>query len=207
MPIPTASTSAQPAPPRPTTTQAARDGFEPAAGILACLFPGLGHWYLGERGRAGVIAAGVMSLFFGGVLIGGIDVVDSREDTIWFAGQALVGPVAFGVDYAHQNHFKVAENGRVRSANPGETRDPQGRPIPAAAGQRPPNSKSLGRMNEMGTLFCTIAGMLNLIVIIDALMHTKRIPARELGLRTGLPDANAPLAAPQSIDPSLRGGA
>src|SRR5207244_3626162 len=81
------------------TATTVRDGFEPAAGVLACVFPGLGHWVLGERWRAMAIAAGVLGLFFGGMLIGGIDVVDSREDTIWFVGEALVGPVAFGVDY------------------------------------------------------------------------------------------------------------
>jgi hypothetical protein len=32
----------------------------------------------------------------------------------------------------------------------------------------PPYTKSLGRANELGTLFCTIAGFMNLICIIDA---------------------------------------
>jgi hypothetical protein len=62
----------------------------------------------------------------------------------------------------------------VRSANPDEIRNPDGTPSPAGPGQLPPNSKSLGRMNELGTLFSTIAGMLNLIVIIDASMHGRR---------------------------------
>lgn len=158
--------------------------FEPIAGLLAILLPGLGHFYLGERARAGLIASGVLGLFTGGVMIGGIDAIDSREDTIWFVGQALVGPLAFGVDYIHQNHVKIREPvgahealrlgvppGTVarRSARPNEARDPQ-TALPAAQGPgiRPPNSKSLGRMNELGTLFATIAGMLNLIVIIDA---------------------------------------
>jgi hypothetical protein len=38
----------------------------------------------------------------------------------------------------------------------------------ATGADRPPNVKSLGRVNELGTLFCTIAGMLNLIAVIDA---------------------------------------
>ena len=175
MPIPGQPTPTRPAPsPAPAAPVVAADAFEPVAGLLACVLPGLGHWFLGERWRAAAIAAGVLGLFLGGLLIGGIDVVDSREDTIWFAGQALVGPVAFGVDYVHQNHFKVHDGAKVRTANPGETRDPQGNAAPARNGEPPPNSKSLGRMNEMGTLFCTIAGMLNLIVIIDALLHAKR---------------------------------
>ncbi len=110
------------------------------------------------------------------------------------------------MDYAHQHHFKVHDGGKLRSANPGETRDAQGNAIPARTGELPPNSKSLGRMNELGTLFCTIAGMLNLIVIIDALLYSKIVPVRNVGLKTGHADAEAPLGAPQSIDPSLRGG-
>ena len=145
--------------------------------------PGLGHWYLGEKQRAILIASGVLGLFFGGMLIGGIDVVDRKEDTIWFVGEALVGPIAFGVDYAHQNYFKVRANSPqgsvsyglpVRSANPDEIRNPDGSVGKAGPGQLPPNSKSLGRMNELGTLFATIAGMLNLIVIIDAAAHGRR---------------------------------
>jgi hypothetical protein len=201
-PIPTLGT---PAVVRGTAT-VSHDGFEPVAGVLACILPGLGHWFLGERWRAAAIAAGVLGLFFGGMLIGGIDAVDSQEDTIWFVGQAMVGPVAFGVDYAHQHHFKVRDGGKLRTANPGETRDAQGNAAPALNGELPPNSKSLGRMNELGTLFSTIAGMLNLIVIIDAWLFSRHVPVRKLGLQASLADAESPLGAPQSIEASLKSG-
>jgi hypothetical protein len=108
------------------------------------------------------------------MLIGGIDVIDSHEDRIWFFGQALVGPIAFGVDRLHQYHFKGIDpdTGARRSVNPDEWRDPKtGRIQPAGPGQGPPNIKSLGKMNELGTLYCAIAGMLNLIAILDAFMH------------------------------------
>ena len=184
MPIPKASGHAPFAtPPRDTPPGAVHpeERLEPVAGLLAFILPGLGHWYLGERRRAVLIATGVLGLFFGGILIGGIDVIDRREDTIWFAGQALVGPIAFGLDYIHQNHLKVIDdvrqpNGRIartiRSARPGEARGRDGRAVQSAG--PPPSTKSLGRMNELGTLFATIAGMLNLIAIIDALLHARR---------------------------------
>jgi hypothetical protein len=35
-------------------------------------------------------------------------------------------------------------------------------------GGEPPARKSVAKMNEIGTLFSTIAGMVNLIVVIDA---------------------------------------
>lgn len=193
MPIP----ESQPAKPAaPAETPAAQDArlperFEPLAGLLAMLVPGLGHLVLGQPARAAFIASGVLGLFFGGVLVGGVDVIDRKEDTIWFAGQALVGPIAFGIDYFHQNHLKVLADrpdqperrsgvglpgGRwLRSPEPGEGRDPQGAAL-TGAGMRPPSSKSLGRMNELGTLFATIAGMLNLIVIIDAFYHSRPRP-------------------------------
>lgn len=115
-----------------------------------------------------LIAAGVLGLFGAGIFVGGIDVIDRREDAIWFAGQALVGPLAFAIDNVHQNRFKVLDKTtqQWRSAYPHEGRNPSdGSPV---AGGIPPNIKSIGKMNELGTLFCTVAGMINLIAIIDA---------------------------------------
>ncbi|MFM9995953.1 MAG: DUF6677 family protein [Phycisphaerales bacterium] len=163
--------------------------FEPLAGLLAILLPGAGHVVLGERRRGVLIGAGVLGLFLGGMLIGGIDAIDRKEDPIWFIGQAMVGPVAFGVDYYHQEFCKIREPANIqsvhakerysyRSALPTEARDPSGLPAVNAPGARPPNSKSLGRMNELGTLFATIAGMLNLIVIIDAFYHARAVAPR-----------------------------
>lgn len=198
--------------------------FNPAAGLAAILVPGAGHWVRGERKRAVLIGTGVLGLFLGGILIGGIDVIDSREDKVWFFGQAMVGPIAFGVDYLHQHAFKGIPTGRgtpievspidgkwhvdesrlaaaresARSAYPYETRQSlpvtvetlsadgrarEGRVVslplltgtpeePASA--PPPNIKSLSKVNELGTLFATIAGMLNVIVIVDAALPGRR---------------------------------
>jgi TM2 domain-containing membrane protein YozV len=155
--------------------------FDPAAGFLALILPGLGHLYRGHRRRAAYIALGILGLFASGLLIGGIDSVDSREDRIWFLGQALVGPIAFGVDHLHQTRFKVIDpiTNHPRSADPGEARDPRtARPYTSPRGEGPPNIKSLGKVNELGTLFSTIAGMLNLIVILDAAFPTRPRPPR-----------------------------
>lgn len=155
--------------------------LDPVAGVLAVILPGLGHLYQGHARRAAYIAAGILGLFFGGLFIGGIDSVDSREDRIWFMGQALVGPLAFAVDHVHQTRFKVidpAAPGGRRSADPTERRDPAtGRAFPAGPGEGPPNDKSLAKVNELGTLFSTVAGLLNVIVILDALLTSRRRPA------------------------------
>lgn len=158
------------------------ESFNPVAGVLAILFPGAGHCYLKETRRAVYASAGILWLFLGGILIGGIDVIDSREDRIWFFGQACVGPLPFAVDWYHQNRIKVRDSDRIRgpilrTANPDEGRDPTtGAPVP---GGIPPNRKSVTKMNELGTLSATLAGMINVIVIIDAAFPTRRRkPAR-----------------------------
>jgi hypothetical protein len=192
MPIPTDSfpgpapaAKAPPAAPAPTES-AGPAQFDPLSGLLAILFPGAGHWRRGARGV--LISTGILGLFLGGLLIGGLCVVDRRDNPIWFAGQALVGPLAFGVDYYNDHSLKVIDpyTGQHRTAHPerrdatgavidpAERRGPDGRPVGAAPGQPPQSTQSLGRMNELGTLFCTIAGMLNLIVIIDAAFNTRR---------------------------------
>lgn len=159
---------AAPAAPAP----APEETFQPVALVLAALFPGAGHIYLGEVKRGVLIAAGVLGLFVGGLLIGGIGVVDRRDNFIWFMGQALVGPIAFGVDTAHQSMFKVVDGGgRLRPAGPDEGRGDQGQVV---YGGTPPYIRSLGRVNELGTLFATIAGMMNLICIIDAAFYAPR---------------------------------
>ncbi len=135
-----------------------RPALDPIAGLLAIVLPGAGHLYRGEPKRALGIAAGVLGLFFGGILIGGIDVIDSKEDRLWFAGQALVGPVAIVVDQVYQNAIKV--DGQLPEPTPGET---------------PNATRSIGKVNEIGTLYATIAGMLNLIVILDAFLPPRRL--------------------------------
>lgn len=139
--------------------------LQPVAGILACVFPGLGHWYLDSFRRGGLICLGVMGLFIGGLLIGGIDVVDRRNDKWWFVLQAGVGPTAFLVDRWHDSHRRPDAG---RSA--GLTPPPSG---------RLEVTRSLGRVNEVGSLFAAMAGLLNLIAVIDAFWHADRAgPAR-----------------------------
>lgn len=117
--------------------------FTPFAALLAWIWPGLGHLRLGQRRRGMLIMFGVLFLFLGGVLIGGVDAVDRRNDPLWFMAQALCGPIAFGTDLANQ---RLLSDRQVRL-------------------QR----KSLSHINEFGTLFAALAGLMNLVVILDAL--------------------------------------
>ena len=146
---------------------------------------------------------GVLGLFLGGLLLGGIDTVDSREDRLWFYVHALTGPVAFAADWVHQNQFKawameVNVAGRpeavFRSSYPGEVRvvraqdgrlpwpslaqTPQWGDADAFEGQ-PGAGKSVGKVNEVALLMCALAGMLNLVAVLDALFNRRR-PEKEL---------------------------
>ncbi len=116
------------------------DRLFPVAGVLAYALPGLGYAYLGEVRRGVLVAIGVLGLTLGGLLVGGLDVVDRQEDKWWFVLQAGIGPVAWGVDAYHQQDKGLSE---------------------------PRITRSLGRVNEVGSLYIAMAGMLNAIVVID----------------------------------------
>ncbi|MCA9297203.1 MAG: hypothetical protein KC983_11815 [Phycisphaerales bacterium] len=129
------------------STPASQPEFNAIAGILAWIWPGLGHFSLGQRRRGILISIGMLLLIGTGLLVGGFDCVDRREDKLWFIAQAGCGPIVFAADTVNQAVLK------------------QGRPV-----THPDRLKtiSMGRPNEMGTLFIALAGLMNVIVILDA---------------------------------------
>jgi hypothetical protein len=127
------------------------------AALLAWLWPGLGHiWALREPKRGGLIMFGMLFLIVSGVLVGGIDSVDRKEDRLWFLAQALNGPIAFAIDAANQQYVKKLPDDERLLAT------------------------SIGRPNEMGQLFVALAGLMNLVVMLDALVR-EPAPARPSG--------------------------
>lgn len=197
--------------------------FQPLAALLAWLIPGAGHYYLGHKRRAVLIAAGTFGLFASGLFIGGIASVDRRENFFWYLGECLAGPVTLGVNAVHQSYFKAYDPDDVshlartsqipllhrRAAYPNErpttvtlslengsgARVPT--PIstfaPAGPGEAPapPYIRSLGRAAELGTLFCTVAGFMNLICIIDAAWRRRAEDEAALALRAAQAAAGA----------------
>lgn len=107
---------------------------------------------------------GVLFLFFGGLLVGGVDSVDRRNDRLWFLAQSLCGPIAFVADQANlrlgepvPQDFREGSEARRRFLSGDEDLLRQLR------------RTGIGRVNEMGTLFVALAGLMNLVVILDAL--------------------------------------
>ena len=124
--------------------------FNPTAAVLAWLWPGLGHVSLGERKRGFLIMFGVLFLFLSGILVGGIDCVDRISDRLWFLAQSVCGPIAFITDWINQSYIK-------------------GLPI-----EQQHLTVGLNKPNEMGTLFVALAGLMNLVVILDAMFYPPR---------------------------------
>lgn len=128
----------------------------PLTALCGWLVPGLGYWLLGERGRAIIIGFCVLAVFGGGLLIGGVRVVDAPTQLgmapllqkPWFIGQVLMGPVsvAAAIESDHVDPSRVSHS----------------------------------RSWEIGTLYTAVAGMLNLLAIIDS-THRAAVATRSSG--------------------------
>ncbi len=134
--------------------------FNLTAAILGWIVPGAGHWKVGEKARGMLILLGIGGLFLLGVLVGGVDCVDRREDGMWFIAQAGAGGLAFATD---ELNTAILKSGRV-----GELL-----PLAVQSGTVMVSSfKGAGPSNEIGTLLCGLAGMMNVIAVLDVLYRS-----------------------------------
>jgi len=116
--------------------------------LLGWMLPGLGHIKLGHTRRGYLIMFGVLFLVICGVLVGGVDAVDHKNDGLWFIAQVWCGPVAIMVDLINQLWI-----------------------IPLPISKRA-TLVGLSHVNEIGTLFIAMAGLMNFVVLLDV-MHAK----------------------------------
>jgi hypothetical protein len=116
------------------------------APLLAWLLPGLGHWWIGERVRGIIFFIVLTVTFWGGVAVGGVGTtVTPTENGAWIAAQLCMGPQALGALYLN---YRTVENAKARGD------DTYKAPWPAST---------------ISVVYAGVAGMLNLLVIIDAL--------------------------------------
>jgi hypothetical protein len=139
----------------------------PLVALAGWIIPGSGYWLLGQRARALTVGITVVALFLGGILLAGIRIVDAPRlgsnvttpqrsgdnqrpddplgrrilDKPWFLGQVLTGPLGIAAAW-----------GSAR----------------AAANPETASIVSHARIAEIGTLYTAVAGMLNLLAIIDS---------------------------------------
>jgi len=115
------------------------------AAFLGWVVPGLGHVAISQKRRGILIMLGAFFLIFSGVLIGGLDAIDHKQDSLWFLCQVFAGPVIIVVDALNQ--FFIASLPTAEKAT----------------------FVGLNHANEMGTLFVAMAGLMNFVIILDAL--------------------------------------
>jgi hypothetical protein len=107
-------------------------------GLVGWCVPGAGHIMLGERTRGTIIFFAIVALFVAGMYIGSIGVIDAANARPWYFGQMLTSPL-------------VSMLARMN---------------PTVGGL--PAYPSYGRPFEIGQIYTTIAGLLNLLCIINA---------------------------------------
>ena len=107
-------------------------------GLLAWVVPGAGYIALGDRRRGLVVGGAIVATFLLGLYIGSIGVVDPAGASLWYAGQMLASPM---VSLLGQLNIPV------NSIVPYE---------------------SYGKPYEIGQIYTSIAGALNLLCIINA---------------------------------------
>lgn len=129
-----------------------------SAGLLGWIVPGLGHIFIGDRVRGVICLAAIVLTFWTGIAIGGVrGTVDPRERSLWFMAQLCAGANA-GIAYVIRENVSTSE-GRVDRASP-------------------PSWVS----SEIGVHYTGVAGLLNILVILDAMARAERAGA---GFRLG----------------------
>ena len=135
------------------------------AAFLAWLVPGLGHLYQGRRGKAALYAVCILGLFATGFIFGEGKIVlwrwlnpmrDSENFQPWYLGQFWTGLVALpALIQATLIHW--------------------GRGVILGGWMAEPQMEVLnglhqrgGKLVEIGKIYTTIAGLLNLLAIFDA---------------------------------------
>jgi hypothetical protein len=112
--------------------------YTAVVGAAGWFVPGAGHMILGERTRGSIIFLTVTALFGAGLYIGSIGVIDSVNAGPWYFGQMLTSPLVSLI--ARMN--------------------------PTVGGL--PAYPSYSKPFEIGQIYTTIAGLLNLLCIINA---------------------------------------
>jgi Family of unknown function (DUF6677) len=118
----------------------------PIVAITAWLVPGAGYWLIGQKSRALTVGITIWLLFISGVLIGGVKVVEAPS---------LSSDVTALYGLSQKPWFI----GQVLAGAPG---------IISASIASHVTVVSHARLAEISTLYTAVAGMLNLLTIIDS---------------------------------------
>ena len=166
----------------------------PLVAIAAWVLPGLGYWLIGQRARGTTIGTAVLCLFVLGLLVAGVRVVevpgynnDTGQRTVdpatgrwalaatpltelrnkpWSVPQLMTGPAAVAA-----GAWSVA----AAAVDPSRGTTASGAAVSVGA-------QTHARLNEIGQLYLSVAGLLNLMAVIDAAHRSVHLAERRRGL-------------------------
>lgn len=114
------------------------------ATVLAFIVPGLGHVYVGRKAQGYIFFAVLTATFWGGVAIGGVrSTVSPQEHRAWFGAQVINGGYTAAVMLWQRQLTNV---------------DPE---------SKLPIGLALWPADEIAMVYTGVAGLLNLLLIID----------------------------------------
>jgi len=151
--------------------------LEYAAVLLGWLVPGLGHLLIGERARGIIFIVTIHGLFAAGMLLGGIKAINPPDQALWSYTQFLSGwpmIVANRVERAESARLAKVEGAYrddVRPAVGDPLKTEERRELGVKAQQAEPGLVYMPKVQDIGAVYCGIAGMLNLLVVFDALLR------------------------------------
>ena len=137
-------------------------------GFLAWLAPGGGHFALGQRKRAGVIFVTVLLTFAVGLYAGSIGVIDPLGARAWYFAQVMNSPAVLLLG----SHVVAVQQEFDRQT--AEQREDASRKVTAEP------YRVYGRPGEIGQIYTSIAGLLNLLCIVNAIYVAHRIAIGEI---------------------------
>lgn len=147
----------------------------PVVAIAGWLVPGLGYGLIGQRARAWFSGVAIVALFVLGLLIAGVRCVDvpGYDSTgelrrVQSRGPMLERPTVLASDPVHSILDKPWFIPQVCTG-----------PVALAAGAwsvkvSPSYRQATGRLWDIGTLYTAVAGILNLLALLDAAARAAR---------------------------------
>lgn len=138
------------------------------AGLLAWLVPGLGHFYLRQYWRGAVFLAVITVTFWCGVAIGGVvNTVAPRSHPAWFVAELCTAGNSLGGLALRRSLPEISE----KSASPYLATWPA---------------------DDIGLVYCGVAGLLNVLVVLDAIARGGPVPRGDLPARLGRKEKKQP---------------
>jgi len=154
--------------------------------VLAWVVPGLGHMLIGQKARGAIFFVAIHGLFAMGLLIGGIRVINPPDQAIWTYTQFLTGwPMIVANKVEQASRIELGDR-----AYPPDSDQARGRLGTLFTQQAPPNETLEQKqtrtvqfikdhpafayhpkIQDLGSVYCGIAGMLNLLVMFDVLLR------------------------------------